>query len=225
MNIVEDVETPETQLLSAYKINEDNISCIEKYRGILGEKPSGISYDFKHVSMIVDKINVKNFPNSLLAIHEHSSFAIKKMLEMVIGKMSETPILEQVSSQISSTVDNRRLESKYFFGEENIQRIKFGRYKLTSRSIVNSNKNYPVVKFTFTKVYQDEKDVWSEGFLPGHFIELQSHIEGQVIIRSYSPVEGKLSKSFSIYVKVYPNGLMSTHLVNSNFFSFFKKKR
>ena len=55
--------------------------------------------------------------------------------------------------------------------------------------------------------------MWDEGFLPGYYIELQSRVEGQVVIRSYTPVEGKLSKSFSIYVKVYPTGLMSTHLV------------
>ncbi|PKC03679.1 ferredoxin reductase-like protein [Rhizophagus irregularis] len=93
------------------------------------------------------------------------------------------------------------------------QRAKFRRYKLTSRSTVNNSKKFPVVKFTFTRVFQDEKDCWDEAFLPGQYIEIKSRIKGQVIVRSYTPIQGRLSKSFYIYVKIYPNGLMSTHLV------------
>jgi hypothetical protein len=231
LNIIEDVETPEARLLSANTVNRTSVSGLEKYDGILEEKPSKKIFSKKNKSFakMIDNINAKYFTNSPLAIHEHSAFATKKMMELVIGRINEIPFVEQSSSPTSPTFDTtKRIESKYFFGdEENIQRIKFRRYRLTSKSTVNNSEIYPVIKFTFTKVYRDEKDVLDKGFLPGHFIEVQSHVKGQVIVRSYTPIEGKLSKSFSIYVKVYPSGLMSTHLVNSNltFFFFLKKKK
>ncbi|CAJ0640072.1 13584_t:CDS:2 [Entrophospora sp. SA101] len=51
-------------------------------------------------------------------------------------------------------------------------------------------------------------------YLPGHFIEIQSRLKGQMVIRNYSPIDGKIMKSFSILVKIYPNGPMSKHLNN-----------
>ncbi|CAG8699518.1 13658_t:CDS:2, partial [Funneliformis mosseae] len=113
--------------------------------------------------------------------------------------------------------DTKRRDTRFFDDEfattqELNQRIKFSRYKLTSKSAVSANKKYPVMRLIFTRVHQDNNDLWNEPFIPGQFIEVQSRIKGQVVVRSYTPIEGKLSKSFSIYVKVYPNGLMSKHL-------------
>ena len=68
------------------------------------------------------------------------------------------------------------------------------------------------MKFTFTIVHQNENQAHMK-FLPGHYIEVQSRIKGQVVIRSYTPIEGNIVQSFSIFVKVYPDGLMSRHLV------------
>ncbi len=186
----------------------------------------------QNVAKAIDNINIKYFSKSPLASHTHSVFATKKLADMAIGKLNEKPFAEQVTSQSSPTFNGnaKRRETRYFLNDDETlmvqeltQRIKFRRYKLTSKSAVSFNKNYPVIKFTFTRVHQGEKYVWDEPFLPGHYIEVQSRIKGQVVIRSYTPIEGKISKSFSIYVKVYPTGLMSTHLViHHNLFSSYK---
>ncbi|CAJ0846372.1 7326_t:CDS:2 [Entrophospora sp. SA101] len=42
----------------------------------------------------------------------------------------------------------------------------------------------------------------------------KSRLKGQMVIRNYSPIDGKIMKSFSILVKIYPNGPMSKHLNN-----------
>ncbi|CAB4423122.1 unnamed protein product [Rhizophagus irregularis] len=168
------------------------------------------------VAKIIDKINTKYFTHSPLATHGHSAFATKKMMDMVIGRINENPPFIE-SDSLPNLPIFTSFSSKFSEGikhDDNTmsQRAKFRRYKLTSRSTVNNSKKFPVVKFTFTRVFQDEKDCWDEAFLPGQYIEIKSRIKGQVIVRSYTPIQGRLSKSFYIYVKIYPNGLMSTHL-------------
>ncbi|PKY49675.1 hypothetical protein RhiirA4_405712 [Rhizophagus irregularis] len=138
------------------------------------------------------------------------------MMDMVIGRINENPPFIE-SDSLPNLPIFTSFSSKFSEGikhDDNTmsQRAKFRRYKLTSRSTVNNSKKFPVVKFTFTRVFQDEKDCWDEAFLPGQYIEIKSRIKGQVIVRSYTPIQGRLSKSFYIYVKIYPNGLMSTHL-------------
>ncbi|GBC06142.1 hypothetical protein RclHR1_06650002 [Rhizophagus clarus] len=209
--IVEDVET-DSSLLSNYKRDNKNTSIIGKYDDILIEKsttenPTTILNKCSNMAKVIDNINLKHFSKSPLANHSHSAFATKKMLDLVIGKMNENYFKDQ--TQNSSLFESKD-EEENIMTNEFIQRIKFRRYKLTSKSAVNSSISYPVIRFTFTKVHQD--DVRDERFLPGHFIEVKSRIKGQIVIRGYTPIEGKMSKSFSIYVKVYPNGLMSTHL-------------
>jgi hypothetical protein len=209
MEVVEDVETPDTRLLSGYTNPDNNESEDQKFRILLRHQS---------VAKIVDKINTKYFTHSPLATHSHSAFATKKMMDMVIGRINENPLIEPVALPDSPILMNLGFNSKLREGikyddDMMSQRIKFRRYKLTSRSTVNNSKKYPVIKFTFTKVFQDEKGCWEEAFLPGQFIEVKSRVKGQVVVRSYTPIKGKLSKSFSIYVKIYPNGLMSKHLV------------
>ncbi|CAG8559649.1 8208_t:CDS:2 [Cetraspora pellucida] len=135
----------------------------------------------------VDNINVNFYSREPLAQHAHSRFAIQKMTSMVIGKVNEKM-------------------------SEKGKNIKFHRYRLTSKKMINANVEYPVMKFTFSNIHQVNKDIYSEKFLPGHYIEVQSRVNGQIVIRSYIPLEGSLSKSFTIYVKIYPMGLFSQYL-------------
>lgn len=215
LDIVEDVDTPETRLLPPCT-NSNNTPEDQNF-GNLVRRHS--------VAKIIDKINTKYFTHYPLATHGHSAFATKKMMDMVIGRINENPPFIESDSLPNSPIF-MSFSSKFSEGikhDDNTmsQRAKFRRYKLTSRSTVNNSKKFPVVKFTFTRVFQDEKDCWDEAFLPGQYIEIKSRIKGQVIVRSYTPIQGRLSKSFYIYVKIYPNGLMSTHLVIS---IYFKKK-
>jgi len=226
MNIVEDVGSE--QLLSTYRA-DNNTSIFKKYDDTsTGTSESyTVLKNFRSMAKSVDNFNLKYFSKLPLAVHPHSAFAIKKMAGMVIGKINEIPLESQsknsplLGPKETKNTSNIHKSSRYLSGiDENMiqeftQRIKFRIYKLTSKSPVSSNTKYPVIRFTFTKVHQGEKNEWDEKFLPGHYIELQSRIKGQVVIRSYTPIEGKMSKSFSIYVKVYPNGLMSRHLVKN----------
>ncbi|CAG8723612.1 43632_t:CDS:2, partial [Gigaspora margarita] len=159
---------------------------------------------------MIDFLNSKYYLKVPIAQHTHSKLATQKMASMVIGKIERVEkdyISERrsLNSQINSlSNDGNELLS-------NIDHIKFHRYKLTSKEMVNVNDKIPVMRFTFTKIYQCKND-YSEKFYPGNYIELFAKIKGQMIIRQYCPLEGKISKSLSIYVKIYPNGLLSQHL-------------
>ncbi|CAG8621546.1 199_t:CDS:2, partial [Racocetra fulgida] len=112
---------------------------------------------------------------------------INKMVSMVIGKVNE-----RVNEKGHLTQDRRspcqNLECNPV--EIDTKSIKFHRYRLTSKKMINANCEYPVMRFTFTKIHQAEKDVYAEKFLPGHYIEVQSRVNGQIVIRSYTPLEG-----------------------------------
>ncbi|RIA91207.1 hypothetical protein C1645_128370 [Glomus cerebriforme] len=83
MIINEDVETPETRLLLADKSNDYNISNLEKHDDTTeGKQNFGRLIKNYNVARIIDKINTKYCSNSPLATHGHSTFAIKKMLDM-----------------------------------------------------------------------------------------------------------------------------------------------
>jgi hypothetical protein len=210
-------------LLSNYKTHNRNasISIIGNYDDILTEKSTKSTTEdttnklkkYNDVAKTIDKINLKYFSKFPLAIHSHSIFATKKMLDLVIGKINEKYFINDQMNNSSSLFESKNVNNNQniTITHEIIQRIKFRRYKLTSKSAVSSSTRCPVIRFTFTKLHHD--DVWDERFLPGHYIEVKSRIKGQIVVRGYTPIEGKMSKSFSIYVKVYPNGLMSTHLV------------
>ncbi|CAG8774227.1 17167_t:CDS:2, partial [Racocetra persica] len=149
-----------------------------------------------------------------LAQHAHSRFATQKMASMVIGKLVEKkPLVQNDYSTFSKIQESERSFVDYNRTfSSTIKNIQFHRYKLTSKVMVNANVKCPVIKFTFSRVHQERKNVSNQRFLPGHYIEMQSRVKGQNVIRSYTPLEGSLFKSFSIYVKIYPNGLFSQHL-------------
>ncbi|CAG8501919.1 7580_t:CDS:10, partial [Scutellospora calospora] len=169
------------------------------------------------IARFIDNMNIKHYFKEPLAQHPHSRFATQKMASMVIGKVNEKEQLTQNNDdtlfaiQEKNEISSGSVEISEIFTNISIS-IKFHLYKLTSKEMVNANANYPVMKFTFSNVHHD-KDISNQKFLPGHYVELQARIKGQIVIRSYTPVEGSLSRSFSIYVKIYPNGLFSQHLV------------
>ncbi|CAG8485935.1 10940_t:CDS:10 [Racocetra fulgida] len=210
--IVEDIDCPKALLIPKDTPSENQSSVLAKYVTHL----QGKSAPQKRLSaaQFIDNINTKFYLRKPLAEHNHSRFATQKMATLVIGKMSEkisekgllAPSNESIyQNPVNDSVEIDKASTPKF--------IKFHRYKLTSKKMVNANVKYPVIRFTFSIVHQGEKDVSTEKFLPGHYIEVQSRVNSQILIRSYTPLEGSLSKSFSIYVKIYPKGLFSQHLV------------
>ncbi|RIB20270.1 hypothetical protein C2G38_2179730 [Gigaspora rosea] len=160
------------------------------------------------VAKFIDNINVKYYSREPLAQHAHSRFAIQKMVTMIIGKVNEK-VSENGLVIPGDGPTYQNIERKSV--EIDTKNIKFHRYKLTSKKMVNANVKYPVISFTFSKVHQDGK-VNTGKLLPGHYIEVQSRVNNQIVIRSYTLLEGCLSKSFIIYVKIYPKGLFSEYL-------------
>ncbi|KAF0554860.1 heme peroxidase [Gigaspora margarita] len=207
VSINEEFDAPAAPLSSTEEPSKKN-SMISKYiYHLQGKYTSQKKTTF---ATMIDFLNSKYYLKVPIAQHTHSKLATKKMASMVIGKIERVEkdyISERRSldSQINSlSKDGNELLS-------NIDHIKFHRYKLTSKEMVNVNDKIPVMRFTFTKIYQCKND-YSEKFYPGNYIELFAKIKGQMIIRQYCPLEGKISKSLSIYVKIYPNGLLSQHL-------------
>ncbi|RIB16853.1 hypothetical protein C2G38_1480768 [Gigaspora rosea] len=209
-----DEDRPEALLIPKDIPSGNNSSVLAKYVNHLQGKPT-LSRRLS-AAQFIDNINVKYYLREPLAQHTHSRFATQKMATLVIGKMSddvsEKGLLVQGDGSSYRSLDNEPVEVNKRTSVNPVKTIKFNRYKLISKQMVNANANYPVMRFTFSIVHRNEKDVSTEKFLPGHYIEVQSRVNGQIAIRSYTPLEGCLSKSFSIYVKIYPKGLFSQHL-------------
>ncbi|CAG8773034.1 19518_t:CDS:2, partial [Gigaspora margarita] len=205
--IVEDIDASEALLIPKVTTSRNYSSVLAKHM----DRLRGRSTPRGRLSMAkyIDNINTKYYSREPLAQHAHSRFAIQKLATMVIGKVNETMSeKEPFIPGDGSAYQNIGKKSV----EIDTQSIKFHRYKLTSKKMVNANVKYPVISFTFSKLHQDENDVYVGKFLPGHYIEVQSRVNGQIVIRSYTPLEGSLSKSFIIYVKIYQRGLFSQHL-------------
>ncbi|CAG8757887.1 9826_t:CDS:10, partial [Gigaspora margarita] len=209
----EDIDSPEALLIPKDIPSGNSSSVLAKYVNHLQGKPA-LSRRLS-VAKFIDNINVKYYLKEPLAQHSHSRFATQKMATLVIGKMSddvsEKGLLVQGDGASYQSLDNEPVKVNRTSSHP-VKHIQFHRYKLISKQMVNANANYPVMRFTFSIVHRGEKDVSTEKFLPGHYIEVQSRVNGQIVIRSYTPLEGCLSKSFSIYVKIYPKGLFSQHL-------------
>ncbi|CAG8495900.1 6968_t:CDS:10, partial [Cetraspora pellucida] len=211
--IAEDIDSPEALLIPKDVPSGTHSSAFTKYITHLQGKPA--PQKRLSAAQFIDNMNTKFYLRTSLAQHTHSRFATQKMATLVIGKLndkiSEKGILAPSDGSIYQTPAND------FVGIDRAltstpKTNKFHRYKLINKQMVNANVKYPVMRFTFSIVHQGEKDVSIERFLPGHYIEAQSRVNGQIVIRSYTPLEGSLSKSFSIYVKIYPKGLFSQHL-------------
>ncbi|CAJ0825833.1 11800_t:CDS:10 [Entrophospora sp. SA101] len=166
-------------------------SVLGQYTNILHERIKKYTTQRNSLAQIVDDMNVKYFLKAPLAIHPHSLFAIKKIARMIVAKLKENPdVVESPTAPIFGpkilNINNEEggLNDEEIAKQDTVFRIKFRRYKLTSKAPINGR----------------------------HYIEVQSRIKGQVVIRSYTPIEGSIAQSFSIFVKVYPDGLMSRHL-------------
>ncbi|CAG8437074.1 5507_t:CDS:10 [Scutellospora calospora] len=213
--IVEDLDSLDVLLIQKDTAYGSHSSMLAKYINHLRGRPAPRPQKRRSVAKFVDNMNVKFYLREPLAQHTHSRFATQKMATMVIGKVienaSEKGPFIQGDGSIYQTRETDSIEIDGTFMSTK-KSIKFHRYKLTSKEMINANIKYPVIRFTFSIVHQGAKDISTEKFLPGHYIEVQSRVNGQIVIRSYTPLEGSLSKSFSIYVKIYPRGLFSQHL-------------
>ncbi|CAG8491021.1 13221_t:CDS:10, partial [Gigaspora margarita] len=205
--IVEDIDSSEALLIPKNTTTRNDLSVLSKHMDRL--RCRSIPQRKLCVAKFIDNINVRYYSREPLAQHAHSRFAIQKTATMVIGKVNEKVSEKSLFIPGDGSV-YQNIERKSV--EVDTKSIKFHRYKLTSKKIVNASVKYPVMSFTFSKVHQDGKDVYTGKFLPGHYIEVQSRVNGQIVIRSYTPLEGSLSKSFIIYAKIYPRGLLSQHL-------------
>ncbi|RIA86087.1 hypothetical protein C1645_350348 [Glomus cerebriforme] len=149
------------------------------------------------IANVFDVINSSSFKNSRVATHHHSIFATTKLASMVIARVDEYTDSPQKIQQ--SKVEN-----------EHVPHI-FRRYILVNKEIVSRNDaQRPVVKLTFQVINVNEQ---LPEFLPGDYIEIFSHIKGQVLLRSYTPLQSDKDKCFSIIIRIYEEGLMSRHLM------------
>ncbi|RHZ69451.1 hypothetical protein Glove_283g157 [Diversispora epigaea] len=169
-----------------------------------GEKKQNLNKNSRLSTLAhrLDKMNAINFKNSRMAIHNHSKFASAKLASMVMGKVISSHDVSQSSSKHSSFV----LTSK----DQEYNNDMFKRYILIKTETVTGERaERPVRRFTFQQINPNDR---SPKFLPGEYVELMCHIRSQVVIRPYTPLQGNSTKTFSILVKIYENGLMSQHL-------------
>ena len=175
----------------------------------------------KKLSAKIDDFNMERFHKSdePIARHKHTNFAVMQFAGMVIGKVKmdsydETNVDEPPTPAISEQ-SYFRLQQPYFdtdLKKETAVRV-FKRYQLAEKVLVNGDPEHPVIKFTFTKIHQ-LKNPKNDHIIPGDYIEIQARVKGQVVVRAYTPVEGRISHKFSIVVKIYEHGLMSQHLAH-----------
>ncbi|CAG8623151.1 14316_t:CDS:2, partial [Dentiscutata erythropus] len=211
ISITEEFDTPETPLLLTEEPSKKNSMIFKYIYHLQGKYTPQKKNTF---ATFIDILNSKYYLKAPIAQHTHSRFATQTMASMVIAKIEgiekdyvtdRFSMATSIDSQINSlSSDDDELPS-------NMEHIKFYRYKLTSKAMVNVNDKIPVMRFTFTKIYQHSNDD-NMRFYPGNYVELFAKVKGQMVTRKYCPLEGKFSKSFSIYVKIYPNGLLSRHL-------------
>ncbi|CAJ0831515.1 11050_t:CDS:10 [Entrophospora sp. SA101] len=149
--IVEEIDLPEIKSIpTGY-----STSILGQYTDILRERTKKYTTQKNSVAQVVDDMNVKYFLKAPLAIHPHSLFAIKKIATMIVAKLKETPDLDLSILQPapifgpSNAVDGG-LSDEEMAKQDTAFRIKFRRYKLTSKVPINGSKKYPVMKFTFT---------------------------------------------------------------------------
>ncbi|GBC06036.1 hypothetical protein RclHR1_06580008 [Rhizophagus clarus] len=82
---------------------------------------------------------------------------------------------------------------------------KFKRYDIYD--IVPVTKNNNVLKF----ILNDPEGIF-RNFLPGDYLEILSHTQGQTVVRPYTILKEKEQDRFSIITKIYKNGVMTQHL-------------
>ncbi|KAG0347682.1 hypothetical protein BG005_011946 [Podila minutissima] len=177
---------------------------------------------FEGLSHVMDRYNIKshggavNFGNGdgdddtqmtrALATHGHSARAIQRLARYCIG------VIDVNNSSVVAL--RRQLTTK-----PDPSRKIFKRYMLTSKTTLTSAlTSRPVRRFTFKpctalgKAKKPRRNSANKMFMPGDFIEIQCAVEGQVLTRSYTPIEGNMDEEFAIYVKIYSDGMVSRFL-------------
>jgi hypothetical protein len=147
------------------------------------------------IANVFDVLNSSSFKNSRIATHHHSMFATTKLASMVIARLDDGP----------QKIKQPNVENEHIPHD-------LRRYILLNKEIVSrSDAQRPVVKLTFQVINSNEQ---LPEFLPGDYIEILSHIKGQVLLRSYTPLQSSRDKCFSVIIRIYEEGLMSRHLVS-----------
>ncbi|CAG8624350.1 25369_t:CDS:10 [Dentiscutata erythropus] len=151
----------------------------------------------------MDRINVTLVKDLRIVMHSHSKFATAKLASMVIGKLEKTEFNEFKKDSTSENI----ISSSAMLPRETES---FKRYVLVNKdNVTGIYAERPVKKFIFQVI--DPNDSVPK-ITPGDYIEIMCHIEGQVVIRCYNLFKLKSPKCFSIIVKIYKDGLMSTYL-------------
>lgn len=162
---------------------------------------------FSDIAHKLDKMNSDNFKESRMAIHNHSRFATAKLASMVIGRVVSREFEE--NSEESPNYYTTYLPSMSY---AELDGSMYKRYILVNTETVTGERaERPVKKLTFQPTNSNGQ---LPKFSPGDYVEVMCHINGQVVIRPYTPLQGTSTRSFSILVKIYEMGLMSQHLVS-----------
>ncbi|KAG0013994.1 NADH-cytochrome b5 reductase [Podila clonocystis] len=179
---------------------------------------------FEELSHLVDRYNIRlgggnvtfgagdddnedTHMTRALATHGHSARAIHRLARYCIG------IIDVDNSSVMA------LRRKTTTRPDPVRKI-FKRYMLTSKTTLTSNlATRPVRRFTFkpctaldNKPKKTRRNNPKKMFMPGEFIEIQCAVDGQVLTRSYTPIEGNMEEEFAIYVKIYSDGMVSRFL-------------
>ncbi|RIB16729.1 hypothetical protein C2G38_1487788 [Gigaspora rosea] len=151
----------------------------------------------------VDRINVNLVKDLRIVMHRHSKFATAKLASMVIGKLEKTEFGEfKKDSTCEDIISSSAMLSR--------EPESFKRYVLVNKDDVTGiQAEYPVKKFMFQVI---DLNYSIPEIKPGDYIEIMCHIKGQVVIRSYNLFKAKSPKCFSVIIKIYKEGLMSTYL-------------
>ncbi|CAH1768243.1 6107_t:CDS:2, partial [Entrophospora sp. SA101] len=183
------------------------IECEEDNSGNQGTKKFIIEYlgDEKYNNILpeltLDEFNDKVQRGAHLVICDGFVVDIRKWIGVHPGGAK---ILESVIGTDITDVDdiNKKymVKSPLAFHPHSLAATK----KMTTMIIANLNEN-------INDQYQNNYDT-DDNVNGNWFVKESSRLKGQMVIRHYSPIDGKIMKSFSILVKIYPNGSMSKHL-------------
>ncbi|KAG0343866.1 hypothetical protein BG004_004924 [Podila humilis] len=181
---------------------------------------------FEELSHLVDRYNIRlgggnvNFyagdgeddaaqASRALATHTHTARAIQRLARYCIG------MIDNDNSSVGA------LRRKTSLKPDPAKKI-FKRYILSSKTTLTSQTtSRPVRRFTFRpctgldkKPKRTKRNNPKKMFAPGEYIEIQCTVDGQVLTRSYTPIEGNMDEEFAIYVKIYSDGMVSRFLDN-----------
>ncbi|RUP51970.1 hypothetical protein BC936DRAFT_144100 [Jimgerdemannia flammicorona] len=187
------------------------------------------------IASTMDYINSNFFQPGEMACHVHSDYAKRKLASLVIARIDNSddggamglpspnlsgqrngpasppgsPTGMVMSSSPAPGVVFPKSTVPFLLQAPSTRR-QFRRYVLIEKVNIGLGEQ-PVVAFTFSPVHAVRED-FSLPTLPGQYVELMSEVRKEMVKRPYNVVRGSLSTDFTIYVKNYANGKMSSHL-------------